>query len=96
MGRRLAEAAKAWRARRTRGEIGLRRVLVLAFFELAFFEPVDFLPLVVDEVACDARLLLFVAVFVAVFAVVLAEDCGDDSVEAGGCDCAPAGNKKPS
>ncbi|MGA2004722.1 MAG: hypothetical protein ABSG70_15150 [Terriglobales bacterium] len=43
MERRLAEAAKAWRARRTRGETGLRRFFWLVFFEvgLALDLPAD-------------------------------------------------------
>jgi hypothetical protein len=44
MGRRLAEATKAWRARRTRGETVLRRFRGLPLFVvvLAWLFPADF------------------------------------------------------
>jgi hypothetical protein len=43
MGRRLAEATKAWRTRRTRGETVLRRFAVFAL-AAALFVPMVFVP----------------------------------------------------
>jgi hypothetical protein len=45
MGRRSAEATKARRTRRTRGEIGLRLFLLLVEAVVFFFDDVDGLPL---------------------------------------------------
>src|ERR1035438_7828681 len=93
MGRRLVDAVKAWRTRRTRGEIGLRFFLLLAatvfFLVDVLFAAADFDGAVFEVVLFDAVLLLWAG-------------AGEDGVAADGAGtvstgvCATADSKIPS
>src|SRR5260370_26852571 len=93
MGRRVAEATKACRTRRTRGEMVFRFFLFLALAEAAvFFLTGGFLAgVLLVEVGLDAALFDVVP-----WAGAVAEGDGASPVSTGGWDWATASGKKPS
>ena len=88
MGRRLAEAANAWRTRRTRGDTGLRRFFWLVLLGVVFLGLVFFT-------------LVWVWLFWPAVArcaedfAGLADAFGDDGEDGGGVDCPAADCHKP-